>query len=192
MTEEGYITKRSIADSVIALCHVKSFEKITIRDISEKCGINGQTFYYHFVDKYDLLEWIYRTDLLDAHMNDVDFDNWPEKLCSTLTGMRADKSFYINTITHTEDYITYYMLEQAQNIFELAIDTLDETRKVDPAQRNFIARFFAYGVCGSILEWAKNGMEDTPENITRRMTTLRDLCEKAAYDYVRDTKSGTE
>ena len=40
----------------------KSIDKITINDITEKCGINRQTFYYHFHDIYELIEWICETD----------------------------------------------------------------------------------------------------------------------------------
>lgn len=36
----------------------KPFNKITINDISNRCDINRQTFYYHFQDIRDLVEWI--------------------------------------------------------------------------------------------------------------------------------------
>lgn len=35
----------------------KPLNKITINDIAEDCGINRMTFYYHFQDIYDLVEW---------------------------------------------------------------------------------------------------------------------------------------
>ena len=84
---ESLITKRAIADSLKELTKEKPFDKISVKDISEKCGINRQTFYYHFEDKYLLLRWIYQTDLLDKYMEDVDFDNWTEKLELLLTAM---------------------------------------------------------------------------------------------------------
>ncbi len=183
------ITKTSIAESLKELCHSKGFEKITIKDISEKCGINRQTFYYHFQDKYDLLEWIYKTELIDKYTQDISFDNWPEKFFMILTEIKNSKAFYINTITHTEDYMKSSMLYQAQQIFQYAIDSLDETKVVNQAERDFITKFFAYGVCGTIIEWIENGMEASPDEICCRMTTMRDLCEKAAYDFVSDNRT---
>ena len=53
---ESLITKKAIADSLKELTREKTFDKISVKDISEKCGINRQTFYYHFIDKFDLLE----------------------------------------------------------------------------------------------------------------------------------------
>lgn len=187
---ESTITKKAIADSLKELTKTKTFDKISVKDISEKCGINRQTFYYHFEDKFALLKWIYETDLLDKYLQDVSFDNWNIKLEQILTDMTLDKHFYINTINHTENYIQEYLLVQAQKIFEQAITVIDKSfndekhKSVSDAQRNFIARFFAYGSCGMIIEWVSHGMEETPSYISNNMTTLKDLCERASYDYL--------
>lgn len=49
-------TKKDIKDTFIALLAEKSFEKISVRDITEQANINRGTFYLHYLDKYDLLE----------------------------------------------------------------------------------------------------------------------------------------
>lgn len=51
-------TKFAIAFAFKELLLEKSIDKITINDITEKCGINRQTFYYHFHDIYELIECI--------------------------------------------------------------------------------------------------------------------------------------
>ncbi len=185
---ESLITKRAIADSLKLLTKEKSFEKISVKDISEKCGINRQTFYYHFVDKFALLEWIYQTELLDTTLQDVSFDNWREKFTGTLEAMRADKRFYINTINHTEDYIQRFLVEQAGTFFIRAIDELDEKSKVRSDQRQFFSKFFAYGVCGTIIEWAESGMQAEPSYIVDNMWKLLTYCERVAY--MRVTEEG--
>ena len=65
---ESILTKQAIAGSLKELCSVKAFDKISIGELTKKCGINRQTFYYHFTDKYALLNWIYASDLLEPHM----------------------------------------------------------------------------------------------------------------------------
>ena len=59
--EAGYggSDEKAIAEGLKELCHHKDFNKISVRDITEQCGLNRQTFYYHFQDKYELLDWIY-------------------------------------------------------------------------------------------------------------------------------------
>ncbi|SEP78333.1 transcriptional regulator, TetR family [Lachnospiraceae bacterium NE2001] len=192
---ENTITKRAIADSLKALTKTKTFDKISVKDISEQCGINRQTFYYHFEDKYTLLKWIYESDLLSKYMTDVSFDNWTTRLESLLTAMTEDKTFYINTVRHTENYIQEYLLVQAQDLFEQAINVIEESanaegkKTVSKEQRNFIARFFAYGSCGIIIEWVSRGMIEEPDYISGNMKTLKDLCERASYDFLSDKLS---
>ena len=181
---ESLITKKAIADSLKDLTKEKSFDKISVKDISEKCGINRQTFYYHFVDKYDLLRWIYETELLEVYLADVDFDNWRERFAATLNMMKSEKRFYINTISHSEDYLKRFMIEQGVTLFKRAIDELDENSKVYKQQREFIARFFTYGVCGIIIEWVLNNMQEEPELIVENMWKLLVYCERAAYAHI--------
>ncbi len=56
-------TKESIINSFYKLIEQKSFEKITVKDIIEDCGVNRKTFYYYFKDIYDLFEQIMRIEL---------------------------------------------------------------------------------------------------------------------------------
>ena len=51
------ITKRALVASLKRLLGQKPLAKITISDITEDCGINRMTFYYHFKDIFDLIEW---------------------------------------------------------------------------------------------------------------------------------------
>ena len=55
-------TKKAIAFALKDLLSEKPLDKITIDDIAEKAEINRQTFYYHFQDIVDLVEWICITD----------------------------------------------------------------------------------------------------------------------------------
>ena len=54
------VTKRALEASLKNLLLKKPLSKITINDITEDCGINRMTFYYHFKDIYDLVDWILR------------------------------------------------------------------------------------------------------------------------------------
>ena len=63
------ITKRALEESLKNLLLQKPLNKITINDIAEDCGINRMTFYYHFRDIYDLVEWSCLEDV-DRALND--------------------------------------------------------------------------------------------------------------------------
>ena len=48
-------TKTAIKEAFMTLLNKKPFDKITVKEIVEECGINRNTFYYHYEDIYDLL-----------------------------------------------------------------------------------------------------------------------------------------
>lgn len=73
---DSNITKRALATSLKKLMEEKPFEKISVGDICEKCDMNRKSFYYHFKDKYDLVNWIFDTEFIAvAHTKNYD-DIW--------------------------------------------------------------------------------------------------------------------
>lgn len=58
-------TKRALAESLKKLLSKKNLDKITVKDIITDCGVNRQTFYYHFHDIYALTEWALRRASLE-------------------------------------------------------------------------------------------------------------------------------
>ncbi|MGB1252043.1 MAG: TetR/AcrR family transcriptional regulator [Candidatus Promineifilaceae bacterium] len=53
-------TRRDLAASMCTLMRKKTFNQITVQEIAEQAIINRATFYAHFEDKYDLLEYMVR------------------------------------------------------------------------------------------------------------------------------------
>ena len=52
-------TKESLGNALKKMLTIKPIDKITVKDLVEECGVNRQTFNYHFDDVYDLLEWVF-------------------------------------------------------------------------------------------------------------------------------------
>ena len=49
--------KPMIADAFLKLSKEKNIDKITVKDIVDECGISRQSFYYHFQDILEVIEW---------------------------------------------------------------------------------------------------------------------------------------
>ena len=69
------VTKRALEQSLKNLLLKKPLTKITVNDIAEDCGINRMTFYYHFKDIYDLVDWIMVEDAQQAMEGRKDIDD---------------------------------------------------------------------------------------------------------------------
>ena len=71
-------TKKVLAASLKKLLEKANLDKITVKDIVEGCQVNRQTFYYHFQDVYDLLEWIFTTETAEAISDKKTYDTWQQ------------------------------------------------------------------------------------------------------------------
>ena len=61
---DSNITKRALASALRELMDEVPFDKIQVAHICERCDMNRKSFYYHFKDKYDLLNWIFDTEII--------------------------------------------------------------------------------------------------------------------------------
>ena len=49
-------TKKRIQETFLAMLEQESLDKITVKDLVDRCGMNRNTFYYYYQDLYALLE----------------------------------------------------------------------------------------------------------------------------------------
>ena len=63
---DSNVTKRALATAMKQLMAAEPFSKISVGDICQVCQMNRKSFYYHFRDKYDLVNWIFQTEFLTA------------------------------------------------------------------------------------------------------------------------------
>ena len=61
---DSNITKRALATALKELMEELPFDKINVAHICERCDMNRKSFYYHFKDKYDLVNWIFDTEII--------------------------------------------------------------------------------------------------------------------------------
>lgn len=63
-------TKQVIADALFEILKHKSFDTVTVKYLVKTCGISRQTFYYHFRDLMDVLEWDIR-QILERDLENI-------------------------------------------------------------------------------------------------------------------------
>ena len=89
-------TKRALEASLKKLLLQKPLNKITINDITEDCGVNRMTFYYHFKDIYDLVDWIMVEDAAKALEGRQSFENWTDAFLDILHQVQDNKVLVMN------------------------------------------------------------------------------------------------
>ena len=69
-------TKLMIAQGLKRLLKTTSFVNVSVGDIARECQISRNTFYYHFKDKYDLISWIFYTEITSILTDDISLGHW--------------------------------------------------------------------------------------------------------------------
>ena len=108
-------TKKKIASSMMDLLKKKPIDKITITDITVNCDMSRQLFYRYFVDKYDLINWMYEEDcgsVIYTGEEKFSLKSWIKYILDVI---EEKKNFYIHAIQN-----------DTEKIFEKLI--LDKTR----------------------------------------------------------------
>ena len=166
-------TKNTMKASLKSLIKNKPLSKITISDIAEDCGISRMTFYYHFKDIYDLVEWSIMSDAQLSSEGNVVTDTWEDELITIFKMARLNKEFYLalfNSMDRelAERYILRYTDSVAARIVAEAtcgIDASDENKKR-------MADYYSHAIMGIISCWAMCGMQESPEYISMCLKNL--------------------
>lgn len=83
-----------LAESFKELAVQKPIDKITIKEITSKAGVIRPTFYNHFQDKYELLEWIVQDELIRPLDELIQAGMFKEGIIQSLTNMQKERGFY--------------------------------------------------------------------------------------------------
>lgn len=185
---ESIITKNAMAASLKELMKKRDLRKISVADIVEHCGLNRQTFYYHFHDKYDLLNWIFYYQVIAPLTDNRTFEDWNIVVLEVLRNMKKDQAFYTNALSDPgQNTFQDYLVEVTKDLFMRIIQVLDQDGSIDPKDVEFIAECYTYGIVGIIIQWARKGMRETPELMTERLCHFVDDSKKfAAQRYLRE------
>ena len=89
-------TKLALEASLKRLLLQKKIDKITIQDLTNDCGISRMSFYYHFQDIYDLVEWACVEDGKRALQDKKTYDTWQEGMCQVFEAVLDNKPFILN------------------------------------------------------------------------------------------------
>ena len=166
------ITKNALATALKKLLSKKELSKITISNITEECGVNRQTFYYHFKDIYDLLEWIFTNEVIEEIDNEIE-ENWQQKFIYIFEYVIQNKEFIKNVYSSgSKEYFLKFAYKQTNLLIINFIEKEYKDKKIKEENKKFIANFYKYGFVGIIENWIVTEMKESPENIIKKLDVM--------------------
>lgn len=146
---DSNITKKALAAALKELMETVPFAKISVGDICGKCDMNRKSFYYHFKDKYDLMNWIYDTEFIAVAKKKSYATEWDflEDICAYFY---ANKNFYRKALqirgqNSFSDHFREFLLPV---IAEYLKNTVPEKQ-----MQEFYSNFFADAFICAIVRW---------------------------------------
>ena len=167
------ITKRALEQSLKNLLLKKPLTKITISDIAEDCGINRMTFYYHFKDIYDLVEWSCLEDARKALEEKKTYETWQQGFIQLFEAVRENKPFIMNVYrcVHREQ-VEKYLKPPVDNLLLGVINEEAAGMIVRDEDKSFIAQVYSYVFVGLMLDWVRDDMREDPEALVGRLALV--------------------
>jgi len=159
------ITKQALANSIKELMLEKPLSKINVGDIVKRCNLSRKSFYYHFKDKYDLVNWIFYTEFVSKFQNGTDILGWEllEDICNFFY---ENKVFYRNALEVRGQNSFYdYFGEVLSTIIELHFKNAFENHQ----NSSFYVVFFTDAIRTSITRWLLEGAKIPPKEYVELM-----------------------
>lgn len=168
-------TKAVIKQGFVALLDEQPFHKISVRDITEHCGISRNTFYYYYRDIYALVEEIFNEESDRIAADAKEYDSWQKAFLDATTFARAHRK----AIFHIYDSANRSLLEHYYHrtiLTAMTVYVRGAAAGLDVTERNILAlaRFYAAALTGLSVDWLNDGMKDDPAAFLDDLVPLLD------------------
>ncbi|MCI9337439.1 MAG: TetR family transcriptional regulator [Lachnospiraceae bacterium] len=167
-------TKMAIKATFVKLLDQKPLSQITVKDIVEECGVNRNSFYYHFQDIPALIEEIVTetadqiiaehptVDSLEACLNGA--------LEFAMKNRRAILHIY-NSVNR--DIFELYLWKVCRHVVSAYAEGVFADKPVEKRDRELIVRFYREECFGMVMGWMSSGMKDGIQDDISRLCELR-------------------
>lgn len=179
-------TERAIREAFFALLEEGEFEKITVKDITERALINRNTFYLHYKDKFDLINSIlvgFIQDLSTKALEVIDASSQPDKA----TFDRYFVTIFVNANKVKKRYRIIFKDRNIEPYLDMSAVTdvikqhIEANKYLNHLQSSITKSFLAFGFFGALNEYCTNdySTEETSRLIAAMSASISNIVQKS-------------
>ena len=163
-------TKTYLANALLELLKIKSFDNIKVTEICDKALVHKTTFYNHFDDKYELLNYL----LLKIHNEISEQSKQDEGIINYYLSI---SKYYIRYIKNNPELFKSIITNDnnvSLNLFQ-RLYVKDIEKRIDKFSNipvNYAAHFYVSAVLAVISEWFICGMQADEETLLNDIEIL--------------------
>lgn len=167
-------TKKAIKDTFIALLDERPLSRITVKDIVETCGINRNSFYYHFEDLPALLEEIIAERVQEMIRRHPTVDSLEDGFDAALEFVLENKRAVLHIYNSlSRDVFERYLMEVCEYVVRTYVELDFASRPVDRQDKEMLIRYHKCECFGNIIDWLSSGMKDDLSAYFHRIYQLK-------------------
>lgn len=164
------LTKAAIIRTTKSMMAQQPIDTIQLNAIAKACGISRNTLYYHFKDKYEIVETIFTDELLPLISPCLTRERWTESLVLLTDRMKSEQDFYTNALkSHGPNTMLHHLTQLYKDHF-LSVISDDPTAGLPQENREIAARFYSHAVIGMLCDWVDFGMKQDVRKAIRMIS----------------------
>jgi len=152
-------TRQAIKETFLKLLDERPLNRITVKDIVETCGINRNSFYYHYEDLPALLDEIIAQRVQELIQNNPTVESLEDCFDAAAEFVQKNRRavFHIyNSVSR--DLFERYLMEVCQYVVQTYVEADFDDRPVDPQDKEMLIRYHKCECFGNIIDWLNSGM----------------------------------
>lgn len=167
--------KEEIIKSFKELLAKQSIDKITVKEICQRCNVNRQTFYYYFTDIMGIFKYVVFKEMSHDIAQDRTFETWEGGFLATMYYLKNNSKMILHVYNSS-------FRSEAEAFFaglsnKLMLDVVDECIEnmgvtITEKNKNFIINFYRRVFNGLYVDWVNEGMEDDPKVMLQKLLLM--------------------
>ena len=153
-------TRQIILQTLTEPMNEKPLSKIKVTDIVERCGVNRNTFYYHFRDIPDAVEAMVKDELDDVLKSQKAPESVSECMEILVNAVQKNKKAMVHLYRSIQrDVFADYLDHAAEHVVKELINRAVGDFEMDPEDKHLVIRYYKCVFVGVLLDWLRHDME---------------------------------
>ena len=167
-------TKRAIRNSFMKLLNERPVSQITVKDIVEDCGINRNSFYYHYQDLPSMVEEIILEETNEIIRQHPTVDSLEEGLDVTVSFAMKNKRAALHLYNSANrDLFEQHLWRICEYVVDTYINTAFAGSPIGAEDKKIIICYYKWCCFGATMDFLAGGMKDDIQAIFYRMGQLK-------------------
>ena len=185
MRKKENVDKKQI-ESFKELAKRTPIEKITIQEIVEGAGVIRPTFYNHFHDKYQLLEYIFKSEVIEPVKPLIHNDMLDDAVVLIFVQVLKDKDFY-GRAYRLEGQNSFESIVK-NSLYEMLLDFIEEDSgnkesRYKLLSHDMLANYYSVFLAFIFITWIRDGMIVSPQEMRDLFNYIKD---HSLYEIIRE------